>query len=90
MSLPMILAQVDNGAEIVAGGIGILLVTILVSIVILALVIWAIIDAIKNPNLSDTARIIWIVVIFFLPCLGSVLYLLIGRNATPPGPRTET
>ncbi len=44
------------------------------------------IDAIKNPNLSDTERIVWIIVIIFVGCLGPILYLLIGRNKTPRGP----
>ena len=56
----------------------------LVSIAGFVLLIWAIVDAIKNPNLDDTQRIIWIVVILFLGCFGAVAYLIAGRNTAPP------
>ena len=53
--------------------------TSLLSLLALILWIWALIDVIKS-NLDSTAKIIWVLVIIFLPLLGSILYLLIGRK----------
>ncbi|MBX5439189.1 MAG: PLDc N-terminal domain-containing protein [Thermoflavifilum sp.] len=46
----------------------------------LILWIWALVDIIKSRFESDTTKIIWIVVVILLPLLGSILYLIIGRN----------
>jgi hypothetical protein len=42
--------------------------------------IWALIDAIQNPRLSGNERIVWVLVIIFVPIIGSLLYLLVGRG----------
>jgi len=42
--------------------------------------LWALIDAIRNPSLVGNQRIVWVLVIIFLPCLGAFLYLVIGRS----------
>ena len=36
--------------------------------------LWMLIDCIKNET-DGTQRIIWALVIFFLPCVGSLVYL---------------
>jgi len=41
------------------------------------------IDAIGNKGLSDGERIVWVLVIIFLPLLGSILYFFIGRAKGP-------
>ncbi|MBX6379412.1 PLDc N-terminal domain-containing protein [Thermoflavifilum aggregans] len=46
----------------------------------LILWIWALVDIIRSRFESDTTKIIWIVVVILLPVLGSILYLIIGRN----------
>ena len=53
----------------------------LAGIVILFLDIFAIMSVLTGS--SDVMRkLLWIVVILFLPIVGMVLYFLIGRNAT--------
>lgn len=49
---------------------------------LLSMVIWvvALVDAIKNPRLTDNERIIWVIVILFTQCLGAVLYYIVGRK----------
>jgi hypothetical protein len=49
---------------------------------ILALVfwIWMLIDAIQNPGLSGSQRVVWVLVILFLNLLGALIYLLAGRR----------
>ena len=46
----------------------------------LAFWIWMLIDAIKNPRLDGNQRIIWVLVIIFIPCLGSLIYYFAGRS----------
>jgi hypothetical protein len=42
--------------------------------------VWMLIDAIKNPRLDGNKRIIWVLVIIFLPCIGSLIYYFVGRS----------
>ena len=46
----------------------------------LAFWVWALVDAIKNPRLTDNERLIWIIVILLTQCLGAVIYLIVGRK----------
>ncbi|HVW01646.1 MAG TPA: PLD nuclease N-terminal domain-containing protein [Planctomycetaceae bacterium] len=85
--MTQLLAQNDGLGGLLVGG-GILIVWVLFVIAGLVLLIWALVDAIKNPNLSDTQRIIWVLVILFVGCIGPVLYLLVGRNTAPPPTHT--
>ena len=55
-----------------------ILITILVILFIFLLPIFALISALMN-NFRGNDKIIWILLIIFLPFLGSVLYFLIGR-----------
>ena len=70
-----------------AGGVGALLgggVCVLgavaVSIAVLIFWVWALIDAIKNPRLTDNERLLWIIVILFTNWLGALIYLIVGRK----------
>lgn len=42
--------------------------------------IWALVDAIRNPGLDDTMRIIWVIVILFTWILGAIIYLIVGPS----------
>jgi hypothetical protein len=53
---------------------------LLFSAVTFVIWLWALIDCIKNPTLSSNERIVWVLVIIFVPCIGSVLYLIVGRK----------
>lgn len=70
----------DNGAGALLFGGGMLLFSLLIGLLIFALWIWAIVDAIRNPRLTDTLRIVWILVIFFFPLIGAIIYALVGRG----------
>lgn len=63
--------------DILFGG-GILL-TVLVVLFIFLLPLIALISALMS-TFRGNDKIIWILLIIFLPFLGSVLYFLIGRN----------
>jgi len=71
--------NVNVGGPLIFGG-GMLLVTFILGLVALILWIWALIDAIQNPGLNSTERLVWILVIILTSTLGAILYLLIGRN----------
>jgi hypothetical protein len=61
--------------------IGLLLFLIGAAIAIGAFVfwIWMLIDAIKNKGLSDTEKVVWVLVIIFLHFLGGLIYFFAGR-----------
>jgi hypothetical protein len=42
--------------------------------------IWMLIDAITNPRLDGTEKIVWVLVIIFLHFLGALIYSLVGRS----------
>lgn len=84
-SLPLLFAQ-DEALEVGAGlAGGALLIWSIVAIATVVMWIWAIVDAIRNPALSDLMRIVWIAVIFFFPVVGAIVYLLVGRSTTGTG-----
>jgi hypothetical protein len=70
----------DNGAGALFLGGGMMLVMGIISLAILAFWIWALVDAIKNPRLTDNERLIWIIVILLTQCIGAVIYLIVGRK----------
>jgi hypothetical protein len=42
--------------------------------------LWALVDLLSSDFASSTNKLIWVAVILFLPILGAILYLLIGRK----------
>ena len=42
--------------------------------------IWMLIDALMNPRLQGTEKLVWVLVVLFLHLLGAVLYFVIGRE----------
>ena len=50
--------------------------------------IWMLVDAAQNKGLDQNERIVWIIVIALLHCLGALIYLIFGRpkhNLAAPG-----
>lgn len=45
------------------------------------LIIFCLLDAVKATFKDSATKIVWVLVILFAPFLGSVLYLLMGRNS---------
>jgi hypothetical protein len=81
----LILAQsADNAAGFFfgLGAIG-LIIALLCSLFWL----WMLIDALTNASLDSTMKIVWALLIFFLPFIGAVLYFFVGRR---PGARAGT
>jgi hypothetical protein len=42
--------------------------------------IWALIDVARNQKLDTNNRILWVLIIVILPFIGSLVYLIVGRN----------
>ena len=81
----LLLAQNAGDAGGLFTGIAILWIFMFV-IAIAALVvwIWALVDAIQNPALDSTMRLVWILVIVFTQFIGAIIYLAVGRSRRTP------
>lgn len=42
--------------------------------------LWAIIDLVKRNFADNATKIIWAIAIIFIPFVGSILYLAVGRS----------
>lgn len=65
----------SNGIVSLLGGA----VVFAISAICFVIWLWLLIHAIRNKGLTDGERIVWVLVIIFLPCLGPLLYFFIGR-----------
>ncbi len=76
-----LLAQQDGGgAAGGAGTFGLICVFALIGLALFAFWVWSIVDAVRNPRLSDNSRLIWILVIVLTGGIGSLIYVIAGRN----------
>ena len=73
----------DGGDGAAAGGIlaggACFVIVVLIVLASLALQIWMIIDAATNASLDSTMKLIWILVILFVP-FGFLIYFFVARN----------
>jgi hypothetical protein len=69
-------------APIFVGAIGILLLLMIVVVAaaIFAFWLWMLIDALRNKALSDTEKLVWVLVIVFLHFLGALIYFFVARS----------
>ena len=57
------------------------LFTILTFLIIpVGLWLWSLVDLLRSNFSDSTNKLIWVIVIVFIPVLGALLYLLIGRK----------
>jgi Phospholipase_D-nuclease N-terminal len=68
-------------ASIAAGAVGLLFMLLIGAIGLACTIfwLWMLIHAITNKGLPDGEKIVWVLVIVFLPFLGSILYFFIGK-----------
>jgi hypothetical protein len=65
-----------------ASEIGVLvgfLVAAAIGLACFAFWLWMLVHAITNKGLRDTEKILWVILIIFLPFLGSLIYFFVGR-----------
>jgi len=51
-------------------------VAVLALVVILAALVWAVVDIMRTPWLATADRVIWLVIVFLLPLVGAAVWLL--------------
>ena len=44
--------------------------------------IWALVDCLSTGALVGTTKLIWVLVIIFVPLLGPILYFLLGKGGS--------
>jgi hypothetical protein len=67
-----------NKMDLITPGVGLILLSI-VSLFAIILPIICLISILKN-DFKNNDKLIWVIVVIFIPILGSILYLLIGRK----------
>lgn len=62
-------------------GIGVLLLLTgaLIGLLVFAFWVWMLVDAITNRGVTDTEKILFVLLVFFLPFIGSLIYFFVGR-----------
>jgi len=72
-------------AGIISGAFGLMfgLISAVIGIALFAFWLWMLIHAIQNKGLSDGEKVVWVLVIIFLPVIGSILYFFIARPRAP-------
>ncbi len=50
-----------------------------ITLAVFAFWIWMLVHAITNKGLSDTERIVWVLVIIFVHFIGAIIYFFVGR-----------
>lgn len=60
--------------------VGMNLFLLFIMIGLFAIWIWALIDILTSKFNEDLMQIVWLLVVFLLPFIGVLLYLLIGRS----------
>ena len=68
-------------AGIISGFFGLIfaLISLVIGVLCFAFWLWMLIHAITNKGLTDGEKIVWVLVVIFLPVLGSILYFFLGR-----------
>lgn len=60
--------------------IGLNIFLLLMAIGAFAIWVWALIDIISSKFKEDVMQVIWLLIVFFLPFIGVLIYLIIGRS----------
>lgn len=42
--------------------------------------IWALVDIVNSRFREDITKIVWVLIVIFIPFIGTILYFLIGRQ----------
>ena len=86
-SIPASLAEMvvngnRTGSGLFAGGMGIVLLIIWLTVFIFWL--WMLIDCVSS-TMPTNEKILWFLVIFFLPLIGSLIYYFVKRSGARGG-----
>lgn len=70
-----------EGEDVLAFGAGLGIFGIILAIVLFIMVIWAVVDIFSKPY-PLPKKLVWLLVIFFIPYIGAILYFVMGRKDT--------
>jgi len=70
----MLLAQIESNQ--------IAIIIIIAAILWLALILVALYHISRNKTMSLLVKVLWFIIILFAPFLGSIIYLVWGKNRT--------
>lgn len=73
-----IFAQASDNAAGAFLGLG--MFGLLLALIATLFWLWMLFDAFTNSALDPTMRLVWAAVIFFLPVIGALAYLFVGRK----------
>jgi sterol desaturase/sphingolipid hydroxylase (fatty acid hydroxylase superfamily) len=77
----LVLVAQQDGAGDLLGGLGALAcVFALIGLAVAAFWLWMLIDALLNEPTTNE-KILWFLVIFFLPLIGSLIYFFVRRQS---------
>ncbi|MBO9676141.1 MAG: PLDc_N domain-containing protein [Sphingobacteriaceae bacterium] len=68
----MLLAQVESNR--------IAIIIIIAAILWLALILTALYHISRNSSMAFTVKVLWFIIILFAPFIGSIIYLIWGKN----------
>ena len=65
------------------------IVSVLISVISLLLIIGALVDIISRPDdeVKRLPKLVWVILVVFLPLIGSVVWFAVGREYAPRVPR---
>jgi uncharacterized membrane protein len=61
------------------GFIGPIMILIFVALSLI-LLLWALIDILRSDFKDSVTKLVWIIVVIFVPFVGAILYLIMGRG----------
>lgn len=66
-----------------------LLVALIISVAVFALWIWALVDIIRSDFSDVVVKIVWFLLVFCVPLLGFILYVILGKSTKIPRETTD-
>ncbi len=70
--------QAASSGPVMFGAVGGLL-TVVLGLATFVFWLWMLIHALTNKGLVGTEKIVWVLVVILLPCIGSLIYFFIAR-----------
>ena len=49
-------------------------------VILIGLIVWALLDLIRNPSFSWPAKVLWIILVIIVPFLGVVAYVVVREH----------
>lgn len=56
------------------------ILALLIGIAVFALWIWALVDIIRSSFSDIAIKVVWFLLVFFLPLIGFILYVILGKS----------